>query len=60
MVDTIKDKKTKEDIDVVKDFPKVFLNDLPEILVECQLEFHIDIVSRTVPIAKTPYRLTPT
>ena len=46
-----------EDILVVRDFPNVFLDDLPGLPPESEVEFIIDLVLGTVPISKTPYRM---
>ena len=46
-----------EDIPVVRDFPDVFLDDLPGLPPKNEVEFIIDLVLGTVPISKTPYRM---
>ncbi|KAJ9544548.1 hypothetical protein OSB04_024255 [Centaurea solstitialis] len=56
---TIAKKKTMADVPVVCEFPDVFLEDLPGVPPERQVEFRIDLVPGAVPIAKTPYRLAP-
>ncbi|KAJ9567836.1 hypothetical protein OSB04_003802 [Centaurea solstitialis] len=57
------DKKAKEkqiqDIPVVREFPEVFLEELPGLPPQRQVEFHIDLVPGVPPIAKSPYRLAP-
>ncbi|KAJ9547942.1 hypothetical protein OSB04_020485 [Centaurea solstitialis] len=57
------DKKAKEkqiqDIPVVREFPKVFPEELPGLPPQRQVEFHIDLVPGVGPIAKSPYRLAP-
>ncbi|KAD6453924.1 hypothetical protein E3N88_08630 [Mikania micrantha] len=59
----VTDKKGKEkqlqDILVVKEFPKVFPEDLPGVPPPRQVKFWIDLVPRPAPIAKSPYRLAP-
>ncbi|GJR39649.1 putative reverse transcriptase domain-containing protein [Tanacetum coccineum] len=45
-----------EDIPVVKEFPDVFLDDLPGIPPIHQVEFQIDLIPGAAPIARTPYR----
>nr|GEZ10877.1 putative reverse transcriptase domain-containing protein [Tanacetum cinerariifolium] len=47
------------DILVVRDFPEVFLEDLKRLPPQRQVEFHIDLVSGVTPVAKAPYRLSP-
>ncbi|GKD88218.1 putative reverse transcriptase domain-containing protein, partial [Tanacetum coccineum] len=54
-----KDQKVKiiRDILVVKNYPKVFPEDLPGPPPSRQVEFQIDFVPRAAPVAKAPYRL---
>ncbi|KAI3736778.1 hypothetical protein L2E82_26765 [Cichorium intybus] len=59
VVDTVKEKKTLEDIEVVRDFPEVFPDDLPGLPPDRQVELRIDLVPGTAPLAKAPYRLAP-
>ena len=47
-------------MDVVREFPDVFPEDLPCLPTERQVEFHIDLTPGAAPIARTPYRLAPT
>ncbi|GJS64224.1 hypothetical protein Tco_0678788 [Tanacetum coccineum] len=55
---TIKEAKEKsegkrlEDMSIVRDFPKLFPEDLP-------IEFQIDLVPGPAPVARAPYRLAP-
>ncbi|GJZ98253.1 hypothetical protein Tco_0670706 [Tanacetum coccineum] len=42
-----------------KDFPKVFPEDLPGLPPTRQAEFHIELIPRAAPVARTPYRLAP-
>ncbi|GKF08626.1 hypothetical protein Tco_0042850 [Tanacetum coccineum] len=53
------DEKRLEDILVVREFPKVFPEDLPGLPPVRQLEFQIDIIQGATPIARAPYRLAP-
>nr|GEV70324.1 putative reverse transcriptase domain-containing protein [Tanacetum cinerariifolium] len=55
----IRDKKRLEDIPVVKEFPDIFLKDLPGLPPIRQVEFQIDLILGAAPIARTPYRLAP-
>ncbi|GJY80176.1 putative reverse transcriptase domain-containing protein [Tanacetum coccineum] len=48
-----------EEIVVVKDFPKVFLDDLPGLPPVRETKFRIELVPGAMPVAKSPYRLTP-
>ncbi|GJZ91357.1 retrovirus-related pol polyprotein from transposon TNT 1-94 [Tanacetum coccineum] len=47
------------DISVVCNFEDVFPEDLSGLPSQRQVEFHIDLVPRVTPIAKSPYRLAP-
>ncbi|GJX93146.1 reverse transcriptase domain-containing protein, partial [Tanacetum coccineum] len=47
------------DIPVVRGFTNVFLEDLSGLPPQQQVEFHIDLVPRATPVAKSPYRLAP-
>jgi hypothetical protein len=49
----------KIDIHVVREFPNVFLNDLPGMPSETAIEFNIELQPGTTPIAKSPYQMTP-
>ncbi|GJR58036.1 putative reverse transcriptase domain-containing protein [Tanacetum coccineum] len=51
--------KKQEDIVVVRDYPKVFLNDLSRLPPNREIEFHIELVRGAIPVAKSPYRLAP-
>ena len=53
-----KDRKL-EDIPVVRDYPKVFPEELPGLPPPRQVEFRIDLVPGAAPVARTPYRLVP-
>ncbi|GJW63763.1 putative reverse transcriptase domain-containing protein [Tanacetum coccineum] len=52
-------KKRLEDVPIVQDFPEVFPEDLPGLPPTRQVEFQIDLVPSTAPIARAPYRLAP-
>ncbi|GKC56376.1 putative reverse transcriptase domain-containing protein [Tanacetum coccineum] len=62
---TVKENKDKskekrlEDVPTVRDFPKVFPEDLPGLPPIRQVEFQIDLVPGVAPIARAPYRLAP-
>nr|GEV66743.1 putative reverse transcriptase domain-containing protein [Tanacetum cinerariifolium] len=53
------DEKGLEDIPVVREFMKVFPEDLPGLPSVRQVEFQIDLIPRAAPVARTPYRLAP-
>ena len=48
-----------DSVPVVRDFRDVFLEELPGVPPERQVEFRIDLVPGAAPIAKAPYRLAP-
>ncbi|GJS51155.1 putative reverse transcriptase domain-containing protein [Tanacetum coccineum] len=43
-----------EDVPVIKDFPKVFPEDLPGLPPTRQVEFHIDLIPGAAPVARAP------
>jgi hypothetical protein len=49
-----------EGISVVEEFMDVFLEELPGMPLEREVEFYIDLLPGTTPIAKRPYRMAPT
>ncbi|XP_076940470.1 uncharacterized protein LOC143609660 [Bidens hawaiensis] len=52
--------KKLEEVPIVTEFKDVFPDELPGIPPDREVEFRIDLVSGTAPIAKSPYRLAPT
>ncbi|GJY08795.1 putative reverse transcriptase domain-containing protein [Tanacetum coccineum] len=46
-----------EDVPIVKDFPKVFPEDLLGLPPTRQVEFHIELIPGAAPVARAPYRL---
>ncbi|KAH0678966.1 hypothetical protein KY284_020051 [Solanum tuberosum] len=48
-----------QSVPIVKEFPKVFLDDLPGVPVEREIDFDIDIFPNTRPISIPPYRMAP-
>nr|GEW34892.1 putative reverse transcriptase domain-containing protein [Tanacetum cinerariifolium] len=58
MSDKAKEKE-QEGIVVVKDFPKVFLNDLSRLPPVREIEFRIELIPGATLVAKSPYRLVP-
>ncbi|GKG37977.1 hypothetical protein Tco_0457200, partial [Tanacetum coccineum] len=59
----LKSDKTKEqkqeEIVVVRDYPKVFPDDLSGLLPNPKIEFRIELVPGAIHVVKSPYRLTP-
>nr|GEV66633.1 reverse transcriptase domain-containing protein [Tanacetum cinerariifolium] len=49
-----------EDVPVVRDFSKVFPEDLPGLPPTRQVEFNIKLIPGAGPVARSPYRLAPT
>ncbi|XP_073018728.1 uncharacterized protein [Primulina eburnea] len=48
------------EIEVVRDFPDVFADDVTGLPPDREVEFVIDVVPGTTPISKDPYRMAPT
>ncbi|GKF66310.1 reverse transcriptase domain-containing protein, partial [Tanacetum coccineum] len=48
-----------KDIPIVREFPEVFPEDLPGLPPVRQVEFQIDLLPGTTPVARSPYRLAP-
>ena len=48
-----------EDVPVVCDFPDVFPEELPGVPPDRDVEFVIDLIPGTVPIARRPYKMAP-
>ncbi|GJZ67722.1 hypothetical protein Tco_0630962 [Tanacetum coccineum] len=53
------EEKQLEDVTIIREFSKVFPDDLPRLPPARQVEFQIDLVPGATPIAGTPYRLAP-
>nr|GEV19671.1 hypothetical protein [Tanacetum cinerariifolium] len=51
--------KRLEDVPVIRDFPEVFPDDLSGLPPPWQVEFRINLVPGTTPVARVPYRLAP-
>ncbi|GJY26366.1 putative reverse transcriptase domain-containing protein [Tanacetum coccineum] len=58
-VENKSEEKRLEDVSIVREFPKVFPEDLPRLPPTRQVEFHIDLVPGAAPVARAPYRLAP-
>jgi hypothetical protein len=54
------DGKSLEDIRVVFEYPDVFLEELPGMLPNRDVEFVIDLLPGTAPISTCPYRMSST
>ncbi|GJV44320.1 hypothetical protein Tco_1428856 [Tanacetum coccineum] len=53
------EEKRLKDVLIIREFLKVFLEDLPRLPPARQVEFKINLVPGTKPIARAPYRLAP-
>jgi hypothetical protein len=49
---------SNEDIRIVREYPDIFTDDLPGMPPEHDIEFIIDLLPGTAPIAKRPYRMS--
>ena len=58
MVFLIDGKFVGDNIRVVRDFPDVFPQELPGMTPKREVEFVIDLLPRTAPISKRPYRMS--
>ncbi|KAD2393961.1 hypothetical protein E3N88_40938 [Mikania micrantha] len=59
VVEKDKDKKTLQDVPIVREYPEVFPDDLPGLPPVRPVEFRIDLIPGATPVAKSPYRLAP-
>ncbi|GJR72472.1 putative reverse transcriptase domain-containing protein [Tanacetum coccineum] len=48
-----------KDVPIIRDFPKVFPEDLPGLPPAQPVEFQIDLILEAAPVARAPYRLAP-
>nr|GEV20327.1 hypothetical protein [Tanacetum cinerariifolium] len=53
------EEKRLEDVPTVRDYPEVFLKDLPGLPPMRQVKFQIDLVPGSAPVARASYRLAP-
>nr|GFC94770.1 putative reverse transcriptase domain-containing protein [Tanacetum cinerariifolium] len=53
------EKKRLEDVPIVQNFPEVFPEEWPGLLLTRPMEFQIDLVPGATPVARAPYRLVP-
>ncbi|XP_071708733.1 uncharacterized protein [Rutidosis leptorrhynchoides] len=59
VVESDKEEKKSGVFHVVRDFPEVFPEELPEIPPHQAVEFQINLVPDAAPVARAPYRLAP-
>ena len=48
-----------EDIPVVREFPDVFPEELPDLPLVREIDFSIELLPETMPISPAPYRMAP-
>nr|GEV28827.1 putative reverse transcriptase domain-containing protein [Tanacetum cinerariifolium] len=53
------EKKRLEDVPIVRDVPKVFLEDSPGLSPTRQVELQMDLVPDVALVARLPYKLAP-
>ncbi|GKA23492.1 putative reverse transcriptase domain-containing protein [Tanacetum coccineum] len=53
------ERKQIKDVPIVRDFPEVFLEDLPGLPPARPVEFQIGLIPGAAPVARAPYRLAP-
>ncbi|GJS45875.1 putative reverse transcriptase domain-containing protein [Tanacetum coccineum] len=51
--------KQLKDVPIIRDFPEVFPEDLSGLPLAPPVEFQIDLILGTAPVARAPYRLAP-
>nr|GEZ99900.1 hypothetical protein [Tanacetum cinerariifolium] len=56
--DKLEDKRL-EDVPIVREFPKVFSEDMPRLPLARQVKFQIDLLPSVAPVARASYRLAP-
>ena len=59
ILDSKRGKVDVENIPVVREFPNVFLEELPGIPPEREVDLYIEIVPGTTSISRAPYRMAP-
>ncbi|GJZ23810.1 putative reverse transcriptase domain-containing protein [Tanacetum coccineum] len=53
------EKKRLKDVPIIRDFPDVFLEDLPGLHLTRKVEFQIDLIPGAAPVARASYQLAP-
>nr|GEV50707.1 putative reverse transcriptase domain-containing protein [Tanacetum cinerariifolium] len=51
--------KQLKDVPIIRDFPEVYLEDFPGLPPARPVEFQIDLIPGSAPVARAPYRLAP-
>ena len=60
LANVIEHKVKLEDVPIVRDFLEVFLEDLPGLSSDREIEFVIELVPGTTPMSKVLYKMAPT
>ena len=53
-----KDKPKLEDFVVLREFRDMFVDEIPELPPRMEIDFSIDLLPRSTPISKFPYRMS--
>ena len=59
ILDPKREQVNLENIPVIREFPDVFPEELPEVPPEREVNLSIEVVEGTTPISRTPYRMAP-
>ncbi|KAL8125845.1 hypothetical protein AgCh_013226 [Apium graveolens] len=59
IVDIEKEAPNLDEIPIVREFSNVFLDELPGLRADHEIEFSIDLIPGAEPISKAPYRMAP-
>ncbi|XP_071689328.1 uncharacterized protein [Rutidosis leptorrhynchoides] len=59
VINVKKEKKSVNDIPIVSEFPEVFPDELPGLPPVREVEYKIELLLGSTPVAKAPYRLAP-
>ena len=60
ILDSKKGQVNFENIPVIREFPDVFPEELPEVPHEREVDLSIEVVQGTTPISRAPYHMAPT
>ena len=55
---SIENQVSIDELQVVREFPEVFLDEIPDVLPEREVEFAIDLVPGTRPVSMAPYMMS--
>ena len=60
ILDSKREQVNFKNFPVIREFPDVFLKELPGVPPEREVDLSIEVVQRTTPILRAPYRMAPT